>query len=82
MGWNGNARMPQPALGAIMSINNNSKIIILALVAIGLSVLACRAYTYQVFSIDLVSFVPPFGKIVGSLLTFPFIPRQAGQFLG
>ena len=40
--------------------------------AVGHSVLACRAYTYQGFSIDLVSFVPPFGKIVGSLLTFPF----------
>ena len=40
--------------------------------AVGLSVLACRAYTYQGFSIDLVPFVLPFGKIVGSLLTFPF----------
>jgi hypothetical protein len=35
-------------------------------------VLACRVYTYQGLFNVLVSFVPPFGKIVGFLLTFPF----------
>ena len=62
--WAGNVPgMPQSAPGVIISVNNN-KIIILAIVAVGHSVLACRACTYQGFLIDLVSFVPPFGKIV------------------
>ena len=40
------------------------------------------AVSYQGFSIDLVSFVPPFGKIVGFLLTFPFYIGSGGHSLG
>ena len=43
------------------------------LLAVGLSVLACRAYTYQGLFNVLVSFVSPFGEIVRFLLTFPFV---------
>jgi hypothetical protein len=56
------------------SFNNISKKkIIFIHLAVGYSVLACRAYTYQGLFDVLVSFVLPFGKIVGFLLTFPFI---------
>lgn len=48
----------------------------------GLDIRKCRAraVSYQGLFNVLVSFVLPFEKIVGSLLTFPF--RQAGQSWG
>ena len=48
----------------------------------GLDIRKCRAraVSYQGLFNVLVSFVLPLGKIVGSLLTFPF--RQAGQSWG
>jgi hypothetical protein len=70
---------PEP-LPALYQVKNKRFDYIPFLLAVGLSVLACQAYTYQGLFNVLVSFVFPFGKKIGSLLTFPF--WQAGQSWG